>query len=74
MDCGETKNRSVCFFDLMMRVKVWSITLPSSCLLLMPSNLQGGEMKARWSAMERGGENADERGVPEGSDGLYHEL
>lgn len=46
----------------------------STCLCLIPSNLQEGEMKARWSVMEGKGENADERGVPEGSDGLYHEL
>ncbi len=46
----------------------------SGCLCLSPYNLQGGQMKARWSVMEGEGENADERGVPEGSDGLYSEL
>lgn len=40
----------------------------------IPVNLQEGKMKARWSVMQREGANADERGVPEGSDGLYHEL
>lgn len=46
----------------------------STCLCRIPFNLQEGKMKARWSVMERESENADERGVLEGSNGLYHEL
>lgn len=63
----------VCFWLYDEGVKRYGLMV-YTCLCWIPFNLQEGKMKARWSVMEREGENADERGVLEGSNGLYHEL